>query len=73
MEKKKPSKTIFLKEQRVTVSIGASTAFGKEKISLSLTENVREGVDPMDLIDEIYEVLEEKLDEQFELLCSSEE
>ncbi|MDP8268319.1 MAG: hypothetical protein P9L97_06270 [Candidatus Tenebribacter davisii] len=59
---------IFLKDRRLTVSIGISSDFGKEKASISLSENVKEGNDPMVLADQIYDILETKLDELFDRL-----
>ena len=59
---------IFMRDRRLTVSIGISSDYGKEKISLSLSENVREDADPMELADEIYGLLEVKMEEQFAIL-----
>jgi len=59
---------IFMRDRRLTVSIGISSDYGKEKISLSLSENVREDADPMELADKIYGLLEVKMEEQFAIL-----
>jgi len=59
---------IFMRGRRLTVLVGISSDFGKEKVGLSLSENVREDADPMELADEIYDLLEVKMDEKFALL-----
>lgn len=69
----KPIKEIFLKERRLTVAVGISSDFGKEKVSLGLSENVKESDDPMDLADEIYDTLEAKVKEKFKLLSADDE
>ena len=69
----KPVKEIFLKERRLTVAVGKSTDFGKEKVSLGLSENVKEGTDLMELADEMYDSLAEKLEEKFALIKKEDE
>jgi len=59
---------IFMRDRRLTVSIGISSDYGKEKVGLSLSENVREDADPMELADKIYGLLEVKMEEQFAIL-----
>lgn len=66
---KKVIETVFLKDRRLTVSIGTAADFGKAKIGLSLSENVREKTDPMELADELYDILVEKLEDKFDDLC----
>ena len=70
---KKTVEAIFMRERRLTVSVGISSDYAKEKVGLSLSENVREGADPMELADELYGLLEVKLDELFSQLQGEDE
>ena len=62
-------KVEFSPDRRVTVSIGTALDFGKAKVGLALSENIKNGDSVDDQIDVIFEGLVEKLDEKFNTLC----
>lgn len=60
---------VFMEEQRLTVTVGTSAEYGKAKLGISLSKNLKEGADPLAVADELYGTLSEKLEEQFDALC----
>jgi len=65
----KKIEVVFLRERRLTVSVGTSAEFGKAKVGLSLSQNLKDGEDSMEIADGVYEELVEKLEEKFDDLC----
>ncbi len=61
----------FSPDRRITVSIGTALDYGKVKINLALSENIKNDTDVDEMIDSIYEGLEAKLEEKFSALCES--
>jgi len=59
----------FSPNRRIEVTVGTCLAFGAAKISLSLAETVKDGVELGVAVDERYEFLVEKLGEKFGDLC----
>jgi len=73
MKKIRPKTTskvkVFMKERRLTVSVGTSADYGKAKVGIALSENIKEDADSMEIADTIYDSLVEKLEEKFDDLC----
>ena len=65
----KPEVKAFMEEQRLTVSVGMSADYGKVKVGLSLSKNLKEGADPLAVAGEIYDALVEKCEEQYDAIC----
>ena len=64
---------VFSRDRRLTVSVGTSSDFGKAKVGLSLSENIKEDADVLEIADKIFEELIKKLGEQFEALVEKTE
>jgi hypothetical protein len=62
-------KVAWSPDRRLTVTVGTAADFGKIKVGLSLSENVKDSDDPMALADSIFETLTEKLEEQYDALA----
>lgn len=71
-KKSKPDvekKVEFITDRRITVSVGTSADYGKAKVGLALSQNVKEDDDAMELADSIFDELTEKLEDQFDKLA----
>ncbi len=59
----------FSPDRRLTVIVGTAADYGKAKVGLSLSENVKNDDDAMKLADAIFETLSDKLLEKFDALA----
>lgn len=59
----------FSPDRRITVSVGTSLDYGKAKVSLAQSQNIKNDADAAEQIDNIYDFLVGKLEETFDNLC----